>query len=80
MDIHIIFTDTDVIISKKYYASWHEIQAEYVNYKTSLGAWSTREVIDFLQSEYQDLEPSTVIQVEAFMRSPDIATILTYKI
>jgi len=80
MALHIIYTDTDVIISKKFYPSWHEIQAEYLNYKTSFGAWSVEEVTNFLQAEYQNLEPSAAFQVEKLIKSADQTIILSYKI
>lgn len=79
MNLYIIFTDTNVIISKKFYPSWREIQSEYLNYKTSLGAWSTKDVIDFLQAEYQNLEPNASIQVERLIESVDIARTLSYR-
>ena len=80
MDLHIIFTDTDVIISKKFYPSWRDIQDEYLNYKTSLGAWSVDEVIDFLQTEYKDLDPNAFIQVNELINSVDLATTLSFRI
>jgi hypothetical protein len=78
MDLHIIYTDTDIIISKKFYNSWREIQDEYANYKTSLGAWTSDRAIDFLQSEYPDLD-SISIQVREFMKSADSVTTLQYE-
>jgi hypothetical protein len=80
MDLHIIFTDTDVIISKKFYPSWRDIQDEYLNYKTSLGAWSVKKVIDFLETEYQNLEPDAAIQVDELKRSADQTAMVSFNI
>jgi hypothetical protein len=35
--LHIIFTGEQVLVSKKAYASWQEIQVEFDAYKASLG-------------------------------------------
>ncbi len=67
--MYIIYTDTQVFLSKKTYISWHEIQLEYENYKASLGPWSIEEVTDFLNNEYLDLEPSAIEQVMFFTNS-----------
>jgi hypothetical protein len=74
MNLYIIYTDTDIIISKKFYNSWPEIQDENVNYKTSLGAWTSDRVIDFLQFEYPNLDPNPSIQIHEFIKSTDIVT------
>jgi hypothetical protein len=80
MDLHIIYTDTDVIISKKLYNSWREIQDEYATYKTSLGAWSIDKVVDFLQSEYKDLDPNASVQVNELIKSVHLTATLRYEI
>ncbi len=51
-DIHIIYLDDGVVLlSKRPYASWREIQAEYSSYMASLGPWGVEEVIDFFRTD-----------------------------
>ncbi len=80
MKLYIIYTDQDVLISKKDYSSWKEIQEEYVDFKTSLGPWQTEDVIDFLSCEYEEkLLPSASVQVNSLLRESDLATALSWK-
>ena len=48
----IYLRDNRILVSKKAYQNWQEIQAEYQSYMTSLGPWSLEEVLDFLKTEY----------------------------
>ncbi|AEF54356.1 hypothetical protein [Marinomonas posidonica] len=66
MNLHIIYTETDMVLSKKDYESWREIQDEYVTYKTSLGPWGMDEVIEYLTDEYPKLSPKANIQIKEF--------------
>jgi hypothetical protein len=76
MKLHIIFTETDILLSKRNYPSWKDIQAEFDDFKASLGPWDAADVADFLADEYSGLSPSAQIQVEAFLSSPaDLAAI-----
>ena len=70
-DLNIIFTETEVLISKKAYSSWREIQHEYVDYKASLGPWDATTVACWLADEYRDLAPSADAQVAALLSSQD---------
>ena len=69
MQLQIIYTQDDVLLSKKSYASWREIQKEFQSYKASLGPWPIEEVIKFLADEYSNLVPSAKEQVNAFIQS-----------
>jgi hypothetical protein len=80
MNLHIIYTDTDVIVSKQFYNSWLEVQNEYLNYKTSLGSWSVDKVIEFLMSEYDNLEPNPSIQIHKLIKSTDLSIALRFKV
>ena len=71
MQIHIIYTETDMLLSKRAYTSWREIQDEYENYMASLGPWPDDEVVEYLANEYRDLSPSAQEQVSAFLAGPD---------
>lgn len=41
-----------MLLSKKHYSSWREIQDEYESYMTSVGPFSEEELVDFLSEEY----------------------------
>ncbi len=69
MKLHIIYLKNSVLLSKKSYSSWREIQDEYEDFKASLGPWAAEEVEDFLEQEYLDLEPSAKAQVAHFVVS-----------
>ena len=51
-ELHLIFTEEHVLVSRRAYASWREIQAEYADYKASLGPWSEETTVSWLGSEY----------------------------
>lgn len=78
MELHIIYTETQVLLSKRAYASWTEIQDEYDTYKTSLGPWDEEDVIDFLAEEYTDIAPPARDQVGAFVSSNDVVSEVTF--
>ncbi len=67
MDLHVVFTDSAVLLSRRRYASWRAIQDEFADYKASLGPWSPEVVIDWLGSEYSDLSPAAREQVHGFL-------------
>ena len=71
-DVNIIFTETDVLISKKPYSSWREIQDAYVDDKASLGPWDATTATCWLDAEYKDLAPSAETQVAALLSSQDL--------
>ncbi|MEP0356141.1 hypothetical protein [Paraglaciecola sp.] len=78
MELHIIYTDSNVVLSKKKYAKWIQIQEEFPDYKASLGPWSFNEVIDYLEGEYDNLLPSATIQVKALSNCSDNTKELTW--
>tara|TARA_R110002167_G_scaffold297462_1_gene501779 strand:+ start:408 stop:647 length:240 start_codon:yes stop_codon:yes gene_type:complete len=78
MELHLIYTETNVVLSKKRYEDWTQIQEEYSDYKASLGPWSLEEMIDFLNEEYSNLLPTAVIQVNKFYNGRDITKELSW--
>lgn len=56
-----------MLLSKKKYESWREIQDQYPDYMTSLGPWGSEETAEYLESEYPDLEPVAIEQVKALL-------------
>ena len=71
--LHIVFLrPAGMLLTKKPYASWREIQDEYENYVTSLGPWDVDSVLDFIHMEYLSDPPFTEEQVRAFLRSSEM--------
>ncbi len=79
MSYHIIYTQQEILLSKKHYSTWQEIQSEYVDFKTSLGPFEADEVTEYLQEEHPTLEPSAEAQMERFLASAGQACVLTFK-
>lgn len=53
--LHLIYLRSGrVIVSRKRYADWREIQDEYEDYMTSLGPFSEEGLLEFLSHEYGD--------------------------
>lgn len=78
-ELHLIFTEEQVLVSRKAYASWREIQAEYSDYKASLGPWSEEGTVSWLGSEYGDLSPSAQQQVEILLSSNEEVRTVTFR-
>lgn len=70
---HLIFLRAGaVLLSRKPYADWREIQDEWDDYMTSLGPWTEEDVVDFFQQQYGPDEarwPFTAEAVVAFTAS-----------
>lgn len=77
-DLNIIFTEVEILISKKPYLSWREIQDEYDDYKASLGPWDATTVASWLDEEYIDLFSSALAQVEALLSSQDLTRPISF--
>jgi len=65
--LHLIHTHAAMLVSKRAWSSWQEIQDAHQGYMASLGPWSQCEMIDYLQDEYAQLCPSAEVQVAALM-------------
>ena len=69
MNFNIIYTKSKMLLSKKSYNSWREIQDEYDDYKTSLEFATIEEIEDYLNFDYPNLKPSAKIQIANFIAS-----------
>ncbi|MGB2739534.1 MAG: hypothetical protein WBC60_03135 [Cognaticolwellia sp.] len=78
MELHLIYTDSNVVLSKQKYGDWIQIQEDYPDYKASLGPWNSDEMIDFLNEEYDNLLPNASIQVNELSNSSVITKELTW--
>lgn len=78
-ELQIIFTrEEEVLISRKPYASWREIQDAYDSYVASLGPWEAPTVVSWLEEEYSNLVPSAPEQVEALLSSEQVVRSLSF--
>lgn len=59
MEYNIIYLKSEIILSKKQFESWRNIQELYDEYKASLRFETIEEVNAFLSSEYKIDEEST---------------------
>ncbi|MBC3767469.1 hypothetical protein [Neptunicella marina] len=67
--MHIVITEKEVVLTKQDYQSFREIQNDFFDYVTSLGPWSSEEIVDYLEIEYPNITPSAKEQVDALIKS-----------
>lgn len=79
MELHIIYTESAMLVSKERFSSWREIQDRYAGFKASLGPWEDEAVIAYLSDEYADLLPAAYIQVNDLLRSEAATCVLTFQ-
>ncbi|WP_316415591.1 hypothetical protein [Mesoterricola silvestris] len=79
MDLHVIYTKAEMLLSKKSYTSWRDIQDEYEDYMASFGPWSIEQVLGLFEKDYPDLDPVGLVQVEILRNSPSETIRLTFK-
>ena len=79
MKLFIVYTKDEMILSKREYECWREIQNDFYDYKTSLGPWEDDEVINYLESDYPDLYPSACDQVNNLKGSGHFEIVLSFK-
>jgi hypothetical protein len=79
MLLHIIYTENAVLLSKRLWSSWREIQDTLPGYKTSLGPWEACDTAHFLQDEYPDLRPGAEAQVQALEAGAQETIALTFE-
>ena len=69
MDYHIIYLEEEMLLSRKNYADWRQIQNEFKNYKASLGPWSDENILSYLEEEHPDLLDKYKEQLDSFFKS-----------
>ena len=69
--LHIVYLRSGpMLLTKKSYRSWREIQDEYEDYMASLGPWQAADVLQFLKDEYPEHFSHEEIQrINAFLQS-----------
>ena len=71
--LHIVYLRPDgMILTKKEYRTWREIQDEYDEYRASLGPWDVEEVIAFIRTDYPSNPPFTEDEIRRFVESDEI--------
>ncbi|KVE94567.1 hypothetical protein KDX16_12405 [Burkholderia vietnamiensis] len=80
MNLHVIYTrDNRILLSRKQYVSWQEIQEDIEDYMASLGPWLPEQTIEYLQEEHPGLSPDAAEQVCAFLSRSDTTITLRFK-
>jgi hypothetical protein len=70
--VHIVYLQEAILLTKKPYQDWREIQEDFEDYVTALGPWSAPEVLDFLQFEYpKDMSTAEAGRIKAFLASDE---------
>jgi hypothetical protein len=69
MKLHIIYTESTVLLSKKDYATWQDVQRDFPDYKASLGPWPDSAVAEYLGEEYSSIFPSAQAQIAELRNS-----------
>lgn len=72
MNLHVIYTRSNLLIlSRREYASWRQIQDDIDDYMSSLGPWTATQTVEYLQEEHPDLSPNAAEQMRAFLATGD---------
>ena len=74
--IYLIYLKPDrMLLSRKQYSDWREIQDEYESYMTSVGPFSIEELMKFLSEEYGSDERKWGLsreEIRSFVKSDTI--------
>jgi hypothetical protein len=78
--LHVIYTRSGhILLSRRLYDSWQQIQQDVDDYMASLGPWAPEETIEYLDGEHPGLCPSVAEQVRAFLGSPGATVCLLFE-
>lgn len=76
---HLIHTRNVMRVSRRRYADWREIEAEYPDYMASLGPWTWTEMRDYLTEEYPSLFPGPAEQLAGLVSGGQVVVTLTFR-
>lgn len=68
--LHLIYVGEEILLSRRAWTSWREIQDAFEGYKASLGPWVDAHVIEFLSDDHAIAPPSTEAQIAALRAGP----------
>lgn len=71
--IHIVYCERRVVLTKRRYSHWRQVQDAYDDYKASLGPWTEQDLIEFFEDDFgsEPNWPFSRAQIAAFMASRD---------
>ena len=72
--LHIVYCESRMLLTKRHYEDWRQIQSAYPDYKASLGPWSAVHVMDFFREDWGEdgkCWPFSREQILAFLQSDD---------
>jgi hypothetical protein len=76
--LHIVILEDAILLTKKHYDSWWEIQDEYhATFKASLGPWEACVVAEWIAEEY-DPPPWSTDEIAAFLMSEELTLIYSF--
>ena len=67
--LHIIYTESSILLSKTDYQTWQDVQRALEHYKASLGPWPDEDVAEYLNDEYPSILPRAELQIAEFRES-----------
>ena len=69
--VHIIYLRSGwMLVSKKRYPTWRQIQEEFPDFMTSLGPWPFSDVLKFLEDEYSTRYKATdAMRIQRFLET-----------
>ncbi len=52
--LQLVYCESRLLLTKRSFEDWRQIQAVYPDYKTSLGPWTATQIIDYFPLDYGD--------------------------
>ncbi len=65
-----------IILTKRDFEGWRQIQDHYQDYMASLGPWDKEGMLDFLRTEYSWFGPKEAERVLGFIDAGDVEMIV----
>lgn len=78
MQLHIIYTESAMLLSKTEYATWQDLQRDFADYKASFGPWPDAEVVEYLDEEYPGIFPDARTQVAELRESESAFSVVRF--
>ena len=70
--LHIVHLESRMLLTRRQYDDWRQIQSEFPDYKASLGPWPADEVADFFRLDWGEDDthwPFSREQIAAYLES-----------
>ena len=80
MQLHIVYTETGMFLTKQAAVSWRCFQDAHPDFKASLGPWGSGEVTEFLADHHPDVYPIAEEQVAALLSSTTDTCPVTFRV